>query len=127
MEINDLTEKIIGAAIVVHKKLGPGFLESVYQAALAYELKLLAIPFEKEREMPVVYEDVILDIGFRCDFLINNKVIVDCKAVKQIHPIDESQLLNYLRISNLQVGLILNFHSMKMKDGIFRYVNNFIE
>ena len=92
---NILTVKIIGLAIRVHRKLGPGFLESVYQAALAYEPKQAGIPFEKEKSLPVRYGDVILDVGFRRDFLIDKKVIVECKAVKELTPIDGAQLLNY--------------------------------
>ncbi len=105
MEINEVTEKIIGLAIKVHKKLGPGFLESVYQAALAYEFEQARIPFEKEKALPVQYEEIKLDVGFRCDFLIDGKVIVECKAVNQMTEIDHAQILNYLRITNLQVGL----------------------
>ncbi|HBE04335.1 MAG TPA: GxxExxY protein [Spirochaetia bacterium] len=124
MEINEITEKIIGAAITVHKNLGPGFLESVYQAALAYEMSKNNLAYEKEKEMPVSYRDVILDIGFRCDFLVENKVIVECKAVKALAPVDEAQLLNYLMISSLHAGLLINFHVLKLKEGIKRIVNN---
>ena len=127
MELNTLTESIIGCAIKVHKKLGPGFLESVYQAALAYELKKVNIPFEKEKELPVPYEDIVLDIGFRCDFLVNNKVIVECKAVNEISTIDQAQLLNYLKVTDLQVGLLINFNTIKLKEGIKRIVNKFKE
>lgn len=81
MKIDDITDKIIGNAIKIHKKLGPGFLESVYQSALAYELKQSNIKFEKEKELPVKYENIKLDIGFRCDFLVENNVIVECKSV----------------------------------------------
>lgn len=124
MSINELTEKVIGLAIKVHRKLGPGFLESVYQTALAYELKKAGIPFEKEKNMPVHYEEVMLDVGFRCDFLIDDRLIVECKAVKQLTDIDKAQLLNYLKITNLQVGLIINFNVLILKNGIKRLVNN---
>ncbi len=120
---NILTEKIIGLAIRVHRKLGPGFLESVYQAALAYELEQAGIPFEKEKSLPVRYGDVILDVGFRCDFLIDKRVIVECKAVRELTPIDSAQLLNYLKISKLHVGLLINFNEMLLKNGIRRIVN----
>ena len=83
MQINDLTEKIIGLAMKVHRKLGPGFLESVYQAALAYELTNAGIPFEKEKALPVEYENIKLEVGFRCDFFVDSRVIVECKAVKR--------------------------------------------
>ena len=126
MYINQLTEKVIGLAIKVHRTLGPGFLESVYKAALAYELKLAGIPFEKEKEMPVPYGPITLEVGFRCDFLIEGQLIVECKAAKKLHPIDQAQTLNYLNCSKLQVGLLFNFHVMKLVDGgLKRIVNGF--
>ena len=90
MYINNLTEKIIGLAIKVHRTLGPGFLESVYQAVLAYELDKAGISFEKEKALPVVYEDIFLEVGFRCDFLVDQQVIVECKSVNEIAPIDHA-------------------------------------
>lgn len=127
MSLNELTEKIIGLAIKVHRKLGPGFLESVYQAALAYEFKQSGIYFEKEKALPVLYEDIILDVGFRCDFLVDGKVIIECKAVQELTLIDQAQLLNYLKITKLQVGLLINFNVLILRDGIKRLVNNFNE
>lgn len=127
MTLNELTEKIIGAAIKVHRTLGPGFLESVYQAALAYELERANIPFEKEKSLPVPYEDIILEVGFRCDFLVDNRVIIECKSVKEFAPIDHAQILNYLKISDLQIGLLINFNVLKLTSGIKRIVNNFNE
>ncbi|MEO8167644.1 MAG: GxxExxY protein [bacterium] len=127
MTTNELTEKIIGCSIRVHRKLGPGFLESVYQAALAYELSKAEIPFEKEKALPVRYEEVQLDVGFRCDFLVDGRVIIDTKAVKTITEIDYAQVLNYLKIANLQVGLVINFNVRVLKDGIKRIVNDFRE
>lgn len=125
MEINKLTETIIGCAIKVHRNLGPGFLESVYQAALAYELQKAGVPFEKEKTLPVPYENIILDVGFRCDFLVDKRVIVECKSVEELHPIDGAKLLNYLKITKLQVGLLINFNVLILKEGIRRMVNNF--
>ena len=122
-----LTEKIIGLAIKVHRTLGPGLLESVYQAALAYELEKAGIPFEKEKTLPVAYEDIFLEVGFRCDFLIDGKVMVECKSVKDITPMDHAQLLNYLKIANLQVGLLINFNVRKLTSGLKRIVNKFNE
>jgi len=116
---------IIGAAIKVHRTLGPGFLESVYQAALAFELEKANISFEKEKTLPVPYEDIFLEVGFRCDFLVDKRVIVECKSVKEITPLDHAQLLNYLKISNLNVGLLINFNVRKLTDGIQRIVNNY--
>ena len=125
MEINMLTEKIIGCAIKVHRNLGPGFLESVYQAALACELRKAEIPFEKEKPLPVPYEDIVLDVGFRCDFLVDKRVIVECKCVQELSAIDDAKLLNYLKITKLQVGLLMNFHVLLLKRGIRRIVNDF--
>ncbi len=125
MILNELTEKIIGAAINVHRTLGPGFLEAVYQAALAYELKKAKIPFEKEKSLPVVYEEISLDVGFRCDFLVDKRVIVECKAVKDVTLLDHAQLLNYLKITELQVGLLINFNVRMLTSGIKRIVNNY--
>ena len=123
--INSLTEKIIGLAIKVHRTLGPGFLESVYQAALAYELGKAGIPFEKEMGLPVAYQDILLEVGFRCDFLVDNQVIVECKAVKEVTTLDHAQFLNYLKITNLQLGLLINFNVRILKDGIKRIVNKY--
>jgi GxxExxY protein len=125
MVLNELTEKIIGLAIKVHRILGPGFLESVYQAALAYEFKKANIPFEKEKTLPVPYEEILLEVGFRCDFLVDKRVIVECKSVREVTPLDHAQLLNYLKITNLTVGLLINFNVRKLTDGIQRIVNNY--
>jgi len=125
MTLNELTEKIIGLAIKVHRTLGPGFLESVYQAALAYELEKANIPFEKEKTLPVPYEDILLEVGFRCDFLIDKHIIVECKSVKEVTPLDHAQLLNYLKITELQLGLLINFNVRILTKGIKRIVNNY--
>ena len=125
MTSNELTEKIIGLAIKVHRILGPGFLESVYQAALAYELEKANIPFEKEKTLPVPYEDLLLEVGFRCDFLIDKRIIVECKSVKEVTPLDHAQLLNYLKITDLQLGLLINFNVRILTRGIKRIVNNY--
>ena len=125
MTLNELTEKIIGLAIKVHRTLGSGFLESVYQAALAYELEKSNIPFEKEKTLPVPYEDILLEVGFRCDFLIDKRVIVECKSVKEVTPLDHAQLLNYLKITDLRLGLLINFNVRMLTKGIKRIVNNY--
>jgi len=127
IDTNQLTEKIIGCAISVHRNLGPGFLESVYRAALAHELDKASIPFEKEKGLSVQYEDVFLDVGFRCDLLVDRSVIVECKAVSALTEIDQAQLLNYLKVTNLHVGLLINFNVKMLKNGIKRMVNNFQE
>ncbi|HCL00710.1 MAG TPA: GxxExxY protein [Candidatus Marinimicrobia bacterium] len=126
-DVNQLTEDVIGLAIKVHRNLGPGFLESVYQAALAYELKQANIHFEKEKTLPVHYADIVIEKGFRCDFLIDNQLVVECKAVSNLSNIDRAQLLNYLKISNLQVGSLINFNVPILKDGLKRIVNNYKE
>jgi len=104
---------------------GPGFLELVYQAALAYEFKKAYMPFEKEKTLPVPYEDIFLEVGFRCDFLVDKRVIVECKSVKEVTPLDHAQLLNYLKITDLQLGLLINFNVRILKSGIKRIVNNY--
>lgn len=123
MHIDKLTELIIGAAIKVHRTLGPGLLESVYQAALEYELKKLDITFEREQGIPVPYEDIILDVGFRCDFLVDNRVIVECKSVKQLVPIDEAKTINYMKLAKVPAALLINFNEVLLKNGLRRFVN----
>jgi GxxExxY protein len=125
MTLNKLTENIIGLAIKVHRTLGPGFLESVYQAGLAYELEKANISFEKEKSLPVPYEEIILEVGFRCDFLIDNRVIVECKSVKEVTTLDQAQLTNYLKIADLRLGLLINFNVLMLTNGIKRIVNNY--
>ena len=127
MEINEITDKIIGCAIKVHRTLGPGFLESVYQAALAHEMSINGLSFEKEKSLPVTYDGIKLDVGFRCDFFVENHIIVECKSVRELASIDEAQLLNYLKITKNQVGLLINFNVMKLVSGLKRIVNNFEE
>jgi GxxExxY protein len=125
--VNVLTEKIIGCAMTVHRTLGPGFLESVYQAALAHELEKAGIPFEREKVLGVQYGEIFLDVGFRCDFLVDGRVIVECKAVNALTNVDAAQLLNYLKVTNLRVGLLINFNVRLLKTGIKRMVNDFVD
>ena len=125
MEINDITHAIIGAAMKVHRRLGPGLLESAYEVCLEYELTNMDFSVERQKPIPVVYDDVKLECGFRADLLVNSLVVVELKAKEKIHPIDKSQLLSHLRLLNLQVGLLLNFHEKDLKDGIQRIVNNY--
>ena len=117
-----LTENIIGSAIEVHRALGPGLLESVYQTCLAREFSLRGIPFEREKPLPVTYKDVKLDCGYRVDFVVNGKVVVELKAVEQVQPAFEAQLLTYLRLTGCKVGLLINFNVPKLIDGIVRRV-----
>ncbi len=117
-----LTESIIGAAIEVHRALEPGLLESAYQACLAREFALRSLTFEQEKPIPVTYKDVNLDCGYRVDFLVNAKVVVELKAVEQMHPVYEAQLLTYLKLTGCKVGLLINFNVPVLKDGIVRRV-----
>lgn len=121
-ELNRITEPVIGAAIAVHREIGPGLLESAYEGCLAYELIQRGLAVERQKEMPVVYREVRIDCGYRFDLLVEAKVIVEIKAVDQLHPIHEAQLITYLRLSGCKVGLLINFNVRVLKDGIRRRV-----
>ena len=123
-EINKLTEIIIGAAIEVHRNLGPGLLESAYEACLEFELKKRGLRVERQVELPLRYKEVHLDCGYRLDLLVNGVVIVEVKAVNEIAAIHHAQLTSYLKLSGCRVGLLINFNVMLLKDGIKRIVNN---
>jgi GxxExxY protein len=127
MTLNDLTSAIIGAAIKVHRTLGPGLLESAYRACMAYELNKLGLHVEQEKRIPVVYEEVKLECGFRADLLVNGQVVVECKAKDKLHTVDQAQVASHLRLLGLQVGLLINFHEVVLKNGIKRIVNNYKE
>ena len=118
----ELTEKIIGAAIEVHRTLGPGLLESVYQTCLAHELTERGIAFVQEKAIPVVYKEHQIDCGFRLDFLVADKVVVELKAQDSLQPVHEAQLLTYLKLTGCKVGLLINFNAPLLKDGIVRRV-----
>jgi GxxExxY protein len=117
-----LTEKIIGAAIEVHRNLGPGLLESVYEDCLAHEFRLRNIQFEKEKPLPVEYKGILLDCGYRLDFLVEEKVIVELKSVECLLPIHEAQLLTYLKLAKCNIGLLINFNVTLLKHGLKRMV-----
>jgi GxxExxY protein len=121
----DFTPQIIGAAIKVHRRLGPGLLESAYEACLAYEMEQLGFRIERQKAVPLVYNSVRLECGFRADLVINGKVVVEIKCKEALHPVDQAQLLSYLRLLDLQVGLLINFHVVALKDGIKRMVNHY--
>lgn len=121
----DITPIIIGAAIKVHRRLGPGLLESAYEACLAYELEQLDLQVQRQKAVPLIYGSVKLDCGFRADLVVNHLVIVEIKCKEALHPVDHAQLLSYLRLLNLRVGLLVNFHVAVLKDGIKRMVNNY--
>ena len=126
-EINQLTEAIIGGEIEVHRRLGPGLLESAYRVCLAYELRKKGLEVVEEQTIPVIYDEVKLEYGFRADLLVNRIVVVELKAKSAIHPVDKAQTLSHLRLMNLTVGILLNFHEVKLVDGLHRIVNDFRE
>ena len=123
-EINALTSPIIGAAIEVHRHLGPGLLESVYHECLALEFSHAGIKFERQRRLPVVYKAVPLDEGFRLDFVVENRVVVEIKSVEAISDVYRAQLLTYLKFSGCPAGLLINFNVPVLKDGVVRVLNN---
>jgi len=122
-ELNDLTHKIIGAAIEVHRHLGPGLLESTYEHCLARELELQGIPFKAQIPVPVHYKGIDLDCGYRLDMLVDDSIILELKTVERILPIHQAQLLTYLKLKSKKLGLIINFNSAVVKDGVVRMVN----
>jgi len=117
-----LTEKVIGAAIEVHRHLGPGLLESAYEECLCWELSHQSINVKRQVPLPVIYKEVTLDIGYRLDLVVEDRLIVELKTVEKVLPIHEAQLLTYLKLSGLRTGLLLNFNSAVLKDGIKRLV-----
>jgi GxxExxY protein len=119
---SDLTHKIIGAAMEVHRTLGPGLLESAYEECLARELVLQGAKFERQKPVPVVYKDVKLECGYRLDFLVESKVVVELKAVESLAPVHEAILLTYLRLSGCRLGLLINFNVATLKEGVRRLV-----
>lgn len=127
MRLNALTDQIIGAAIHVHRKLGPGLLESAYQACLTYELEQLGLKVVREKPVPLIYGPVKLECGFRADLLVENAIVVEIKAKEALLPVDHAQVLSHLRLLDLRVGLLINFHVAMLKQGIHRIVNNYVE
>lgn len=126
MRIEDqISREIIGAAIEVHRHLGPGLLESAYEECLCHELALQGVPFERQKPLAIHYKGKDLDCGFRLDVVVSDLVILELKAVEKIDPIHVAQLLTYLKLSNLKLGLLINFNGSVLKDGIRRIVNNF--
>jgi GxxExxY protein len=117
---NELSQRIIGAAIEVHQALGPGLLESAYQACLAREFSLQRIAFQQQKPLPVRYKGLQLDCGYRLDFVVEGKIVVELKAIEALHAIHQAQLLTYLRLTGHRVGLLINFHVALLKNGIKR-------
>lgn len=122
MEFDDLSNRVIGCAIEVHRFLGPGLLESAYEQCLAYELNRNGIAFQLQHPQSVRYKDVVLDCGFRIDVLVENQLIVELKSVEAIKGIHEAQLLTYMKLAGVKIGLLINFNSTRLKDGIKRFV-----
>jgi GxxExxY protein len=127
MDINQLSSQIIGAAIEVHKALGPGLLESAYEKCLCHELKLRGLSFDNQKPLPLVFKGEELDCGYRLDIVVDNAIILEVKSREKIEPIHKAQLLTYLKLSGLRLGLVLNFNVPVMRDGIVRIVNNLEE
>jgi len=119
---NELTELVIGLAIKVHKELGPGLLESVYEACLYYELIKAGLKAERQKPVPVIYYDVTVDVAFRADLYIEDRLIVELKAVKSFTPIDPAQILTHMKLLKCKIGLLINFNVKLLKDGIKRFV-----
>jgi GxxExxY protein len=124
MDENEIAKEVVDIAFKIHVTLGPGLLESVYEAVMAYELKRRGLSFVRQQSIAIVYDDFQLDEGFRADFIVENKVIVELKSVEAIAPVHKKQLLTYLRLSNKHLGLLINFNVELIKNGITRIVNN---
>lgn len=122
--INDLSHELIGAAIEVHREIGPGLLESAYEGAYSHELTLRSIPHERQKLMPVLYKGVLIETGYRIDVVADQRIVVELKAVEKSLPIHRAQLLTYLRLGNYPLGLLMNFNSLKLIDGIERVSNH---
>jgi GxxExxY protein len=120
---NDLSYKIIGAAYRVHKKLGPGLLESAYEVCFMYELKKLGFKVERQKPIPLIYDEIKLDAGYRIDLLVENMIIIEIKSIDAVAPVHIAQLLTYLKLSEMRLGLLINFNVINLKEGIKRVVN----
>ena len=127
MTENEIARQIVDAAYKIHSTLGPGLLESAYQAILVYELQKHGLKVEPEKEMPIIYENIQLDTGFRADLVVEDKVIVELKSVEQVAPVHKKQLLTYLRLGDKRLGLLINFGAPLVKNGITRVVNRLEE
>lgn len=119
-----LSSQLIGICIKVHTKLGPGLLESIYEEVVCYELTQRGIPFRRQQGMKVVYEEVYMGIGYRADIIVEDKIIMELKSSEAIHPVHYKTLLTYLRLSEIEVGLLINFNVAVLKDGIYRLVQD---
>lgn len=125
MEENEITEIIIGCAMKVHSVLGPGLLESAYEACLYHELSKTELLIERQRPIPVQYDGVSLDCGYRSDIIVNNKIIIEIKCVQALNDLHLAQVLTYLKLTHIKIGLLINFNSLHLKNGLRRVVNNY--
>ena len=125
-QLNKITEIIIGAAIQVHRTLGPGLLESAYESCLAYELRKRGLAVEQQKAVPLVYEEVKLECGYRMDLWVERSIVVEVKSVEALAPIHEAQTLSYLRLSGSRLGLLINFNVIVLREGIRRFINGSI-
>lgn len=125
MSENEITEIIIGCSIKIHKSIGPGLLESAYEECLFYELSKTNLKIERQKALPLIYEEVKLECGYRADFLIENKVVVELKSIEALADIHLAQVLTYLKLSKCKVGLLINFNVLKLTNGVKRVVNNY--
>ena len=123
VDVEPIAREIVDTAIRVHTRLGPGMLESAYEACIAYELDKRSLAVKKQVPMPLQYDGLALDIGFRLDLVVENAVVIELKSVKQLLPIHTAQLLSYLRAGDFRIGFLLNFNTVHMRDGIKRVVN----
>ena len=124
MTENEISRLIVETCYQIHVELGPGLLESVYEEILYFELKTIGLKVERQKALPVIWKDVKLDLGYRTDLIVENKVIIEIKSVEEIHPVHPKQLLTYLKLTGLKLGLLINFNSPLIKTGITRIVNN---
>ena len=124
MTENELSYKIIGVALEIHKNIGPGLLESAYENALAFELNELGLEVRQQVPMPFIYKEVKQDVGYRIDLIVENKVLVEIKSVENLAPVHYAQTLTYLKLSGLKLGLLINFNTKTLKEGIHRIANN---
>jgi GxxExxY protein len=125
VDINHYSGQVVDAAMKVHSALGPGLLESAYQACLAHELRKRGLTVRAQHPVPIIYDGVRIDVGYKIDLVVEDAVVVELKAVSNVLPIHEAQLLSHLKLSGHRVGLLINFHVQRLKDGIKRMVNNF--
>jgi len=123
MEINEITGEIIGCCIEIHKELGPGLLESAYEVCLAYELSNAGLYFERQKALPVRYKEIQIEYGYRMDFVVENQVVVELKSVEVINNVHTAQILTYMKFSEMNAGLLINFNVSVLKNGIKRFIN----